>query len=416
MAITISSIQTNFNTYLGDSSTDRVSDAERLQYFTEATSWLSEELGNEHSIETYVLNYLDSVHKYKITTAVADLLIGADLRREEGFHTEAFTRKSPRELAEDIGQGSGESSWAVERTDGDSYLVVNHSSRYSAKLISGFDSTTDGGGTWALDASTADGNNLTVDTNEFKQGTGSLNFDVTVAQSGNNLATLSNSTLTSLDLSDYENLATFSLWVYIPAITNFTSVTLYWGSSSTAYTSLVKTTDINGSAFVIGWNQLTFDWSSGTVTSTPDFSAVDYIRIDFNYGAGYSNATDFRVDNLILVRPEKLTFHYVSWNVGTNSGGTALTAFTATTDIPFFSGRYDQYKYAVAHKAASLAFLNLRLRQEALDENNLAEQSLDRYTKIFESSKVREQNSFKVKGVSFGRNRHRTHNVHNNHH
>lgn len=409
MAVTISSLLSNLNTYVGDSSTDRISDAERLQYLTEATAWLLEELGNEHMVNTYALNYLDTVHKYKITTAVADLLIGADLRREEDLQTQAFTRKGPRELAEDIGQQSNESAWAVERTDGQSYLIVNHNSKYSAMTISDFDSVTAGGGTWALDVTTADGSNLTVDTNEYKQGTASLNFDVVVAQSGNNLATLTNSTLSSLDLSDYENLGTFSLWVYIPAVTNFTSVTLRWGSSSTAYTSLVKTTDVNGSAFVIGWNQITFDWSSGTVTSTPDFTAVDYISIDFNYGAGYSNATDFRVDNLILVRPEKLTFHYISWNVGetSTSDTTKISAFAATTNVPFFSGRYDQYRYAVAHKAASIAFTALRLRQEALDEDAQSSNALLRARKLFESSKVREENSFKVFGISFNRNKRR---------
>lgn len=407
MAVTVASLVTNLDTYVGDSSTDRISAAERLQYLTEGTAWLLEELGNEHMVETYTLNYLDTVHKYKITTAVADLLIGADLRRGEELQTKSFTRKSPREISEDIGQGSSESAWAVERTDGDAFLLVNHNSKYSALTIADFDSTSAGGGTWALDTTTADGTNLTVDTNEFKQGSGSLNFDVDVSQSGNNLATLTNSTLTELDLSDYENLGTFSLWVWIPAVTNFTSVTLYWGSSSTAYTSLVKTTDINGSSFVVGWNQITFDWASGSVTGTPDFTAVDYIRIDFNYGAGYSDATDFRVDNLILVRPEKLTFHYISWNVGTTStsDSTAITAFAATTNVPFFSGRYDQYRYAVAHKAASIAFTALRLRQEAVDEDNAAEMALTRARKLFESSKTKEQNSFKVFGVSFKRRR-----------
>lgn len=409
MSVTISSLFSNFNTYVGDSSTDRITDAERYQYLTEATAWLLEELGNEHMVSTYAMNYLDGIHKYKITSSVADLLIGADLRREEEFQTQSFTRKSPREIAEDIGQGSGESSWAVERTDGDAYLIVNHNSRYLPKTISDFDSLTSAGGTWALDAVTSDGTNLTVDTNEMKQGSASLNFDVTVAQSGNNRATLSNSTLTSMDLSDYENLGTFSLWVYIPVITNFSSVTLYWGSSDSAYTSLTKTTDHNGSAFVVGWNRLTFDWASGTVTGSPDFTAVDYCRIDFNYAAGYSNTTDFRVDDLVLVRPEKLTFHYISYNVGfvSTSDSTEITAFTATTNVPFFSGRYDQYRHPVAHKAASLAFLSLRLRQEALDEDNLATAALTRAEKLFESSKVREMKSFKVFGVSFNKHRRR---------
>ncbi len=407
MAITVASLVTNLNTYLGDSSTDRVTDAERLQYLTEATVWLQEELGNEHMVETYPFDYFDTVHQYKITTAVADLLIGADLRRDQDYQTRAFTRKSERELAEDIANASSESAWAVERRDGDSYLVINHSSLYPAKIISSFDALTSGGGTWTADTTNSDATNLTVDTNEYVTSNSSLNFDVDVSQSGNNRATIYNDTLSSLDLSDYEDISSFVVDVYIPAITNFTSVTFYWGSSDTSYWSATKTTSINGDAWVVGWNKVKFNWADATATSSPDETAVDYIRIDLNYGAGYTDDTDFRLDNLILARPENLTFHYVSWNVGdtSTSDTTKLTSFAATTNVPFFSGRYDQYRYSVAHKATSLAFSSLRLREDAIGEENSAFQALARARKIFETSKVKEQSSFKVHGISFNKRR-----------
>ena len=102
-----------------------------------------------------------------------------------------------------------------------------------------------------------------------------------------------------------------------------------------------------------------------------------------------------------MVRPEKLVFHYVSYNVGKDNGGSDITTFTADNDVPFFSGQYDQYKHVVAHKAASLAFYSaLRLRQEGAQEEAEATRALDRYRKNFESSKIRESKNFKIKGVN----------------
>jgi hypothetical protein len=406
MAITLADIQTNLNTYLGDASTDRISAAERYQAITEATTWLQEETQNDHTIDTYDLNYFDTVNEYKVTTSIADLLEGADLRREPQLQFESFTRKSSRELAEEIGQAFGESSFAIERRDRNAYLVVNHASRYTARVISSFESTEDGGGTWAVDATNSDATNLTEDATWSTDGAGCLNYDLTVAQSGNNRGTVQNSTLDELDLSDDENLSSFILDVYIPDVTYVTGYTMYWGSSTTAYWSLTSTTDINGNALVTGKNTIKFTWSSATKTLTPDVEAIDFIRIDVNYSASQANATDFRIDRLRLVRPEILKFYYTSWAVGEVSAAdsTEILAFTATTNVPYFSGQYDQYKYAVAHKAASILFTSpLRLNNQSLAEEKLAVQQLQRVKKLIPVSKTPEMKSFKVRGISFRR-------------
>lgn len=402
MATTVASIQTPLNTYIGDSSTDRISAAERLNAITEATIWLQEELQNDLQVDTYDLNYYDTVYNYKITTAVADLLDGADLRRGTLDQDYSFARKSPRELAEEIGQSETESSWAIERRDSDAYLVVNHASKYQSLLISDFDSTTSAGGTWTLDTTNGDGTNLTVDVNEKTQGSGSLNFDLDVSQTANNKAVIYNDEVTERDLSDYEDLGAWLLDVYIPDATYSTSFTLYWGNSSTSYWSATSTTDINGGAWVNGWNTVKVNWTDATATSSPDATAVDYLQVDYNYNGSQADETDLRYDNLRLVRPEKLKFHYLSWYVGTDTtGATNRTAFSATTDIPYFSGQYDQYIYPIAHKAASIIFKTLRLPNEAAQEEVEALKALRRIRTIHPSSKLPEVKSFKVMGVSF---------------
>lgn len=404
MALTVAPLVSNFDTYIGDTSTDRISAAERYQFLTEATVWLQEETGNDHMVKTYKLPYYDNVHYYKVTSAIASLMEGADLRRDESDQYETMAHKSARELAEEIGQKNPESSWSVERRDSDWYLVVNHQSKYQPDLVASFDSITADGGTWAADAVNSDATNVTADIYEYKQGSASLNFDILVAQSANNRATISNTAVNSMDLTQYNNLAAWVFWVYIPDVTYTTSVSLYWGSSSTAYWSASATTDINGNPFVAGWNRIGILWSSATMTSTPNVAAITYIRFDVNFGASQSNATDYRIDDLTIVRPENLTFLYTSWYVGTTSAGTPITAFTTTTDVPYFSGQYDQYKYAVTHRAASLAFYGpLRDSAEGQLHEVEAIKALNRQKKLIPSSVTKEVKSFKVRGINFNR-------------
>lgn len=404
MSTTVASIHTAFNTYVGDASTDRISAAERLNYTNEAIIWLQTELDNDHSVRTYSVSYFDTLYSYKLNAAVTDVLESNALRRATTEDDIDMTRKDSRQVLTDISEESQESSYALERRDSNLYLVVNHDSKYTALQVTSFGSLTADGGTWASDTTTSDALAVAVDdTDGSNSTTGCLSFDITVAQSGNNRATISNSDLNDEDLTDDKDLSSWLLDVKFPNVADITSVTLYWGSSASAYWSVTSTTAYDGAAFIADWNTLKFTWLGATKTGSPDITLINYIRIDINYGAGQADATSFKVDNLRLVRPETLTFHYTSWNVGTNSSGTQLKAFTATTDIPYYSGQYDQYNYAVAHKAASLAFKALRLKKESEDEEKEAYLAMDRVRKVIPKSRPSELKNFKVRGIRFNR-------------
>lgn len=408
MALTVANLVTNMDTYMGDATTNSVSAAERLQFLTEAVVWLQEETENDHQNATYTLPYLDGVHYYKITTAIPDMLDTVQVRRGETDELIRFRTVDAKDIANDIAQESTVSEYAIERKDKLTYLVVNHNSKYPYQEVSKLDSLTVDGGTWTADTTNSDALNLTVDTLEYKNGSASLNFDIDVSQSANNRATIYNSGITAKDLSDYENLASFVFWVYFPTVTYASSVTLYVGSDSSNYYSGTSTTDINGNAFVVGWNQIKVDWDDMTATSSPDSSSVAYIRFDINYTASQGDDTDYRIDDLRIIRPENLVFWYTTSYIGTSNAGAQLTAFAATNDIPYFSGLYDQYKYAVAHKSASLALYSLRMPNEAILQDNEATKSLERLKKIIPSSKAPIQKRFAVAGINFNhKNRNR---------
>lgn len=404
MATTVNAIQTQMNTYVGDASTDRISAAERLQYITEAVVWLQTELDNDHSVRTYSVSYFDTLNYYKLNSALTDVLEGNALRKISSEYMADFTRKDARQIALDIGSYNDESSYALERRDANLYLAINHESKYTALRVSNCGSLTADGGTWVSDTTTSDATNLSVNTVDGTLNTTEcFSFDADVSQSGNNRVSILNTDLTSEDLTDEKDLTTWLVDVKFPDITNITSVTLSWGSDSSNYYSVTQTTAYDGAAFIADWNTLKFAWLGSSITGTPVITAINYIRIDINYGAGQGDATSFKIDSIRLVRPEVLTLHYTSWNVGTNSSGTQLKAFTATTDIPYFSGQYDHYLYAVAHKSASLAFRALRLQSESTNEDNEATKEMDRVRKVIPKSRPAEMKSFKVRGIQTNR-------------
>jgi hypothetical protein len=403
MSITVSDINTELNTIIGDSSTDRITAAERLQFATEAVVWAQINTLNDHQVRTFDLDYFDTVNYYKLNNSLTDVLEANDLRRKVGKNKPAFERQSSQEVSEDIDNQFDNSTYAIERRDGNAHLVINHESTYPSMLVSSMDSLTESG-SWAVDATNSDAVNLDITEVDFTQGAGAFTFDIDVSQSGNNRATIENSTMDSEDLTDDKNLSSFIMDIKFPDVTYITSVTFYWGSSSTDYYYVTQTADMNGNAFTDGdFITLKFDWLNAPTTGSPDFTAIDYMRIDVNYGASQADMSGIVIDNLRLVRPEKLKFYYTSWNVGTDTNGTQIKKFTATTDVPYFSGQYDKYLYPVAHKAASLAYRALRLYDESKEELSEASRMLAEINNIIPKSVTRETRNFKVRGIRFNR-------------
>jgi len=159
--------------------------------------------------------------------------------------------------------------------------------------------------TQACDSLTADGTwvagddatNIGVDTVTKKTGTGCIKFDVDVSASVADTATIHCTGMSPKDLSAYELTGKIALWVYIPSVTNLTSVGLYWGSP-TDYWSKVVTTIYTGAAFVVGWNRLYFDWDTASITGAPDATAVVALSLRVFYTAGYTDQVNFRVDDI----------------------------------------------------------------------------------------------------------------------
>jgi len=158
-----------------------------------------------------------------------------------------------------------------------------------------------GNGTWAVGGT---GSNLEVNNSNFAQGSGSLEFDMTVGA-----GYIENSTMTAVDLSEVENQSSFFVWVYVPTGSNLTSVNLRIGSSSTNYYTATVTLAQQGTAFANGWNLCQFVWSSMTVTGSPDSTVLDYARVTLNM---IGTNTAVKVNGLNCILGTVLAYSYYS--------------------------------------------------------------------------------------------------------
>lgn len=159
--------------------------------------------------------------------------------------------------------------------------------------------------------------------------TGSNSFKMALASGAN---TLSNSTMAGKDLSDYDEVGSFFVWVYMSAPSSITSLSFIFGNDLTTnyWTSATVTTQADGTAFRTGWNLVKFDWSTATETGTVDPTDIDAYSLTITAGATIS---DFRVDNIVCSLGSIFDLEYYSDYLFRTSGGTWIESPTDLSDI-----------------------------------------------------------------------------------
>lgn len=209
-------------------------------------------------------------------------------------------------------------------------ILINRGSGNGNVQIHACD-TLAGNGTWAADAAT-DALNVTADSVEYKTGSGSINFDIDVSQTGTDTAAIANSTFTAVDLSDHENKSTIFCRVYVPDATYTSSFTLRWGSDASNYFERTVTTQYSGIEFKDGWNILGFAWNGATETGTADTENIDYLYFLVTYDSSQTDDTDYRLDDVRSKLPERIQMKYYSNNFVKDADGTYETEFDDDDD------------------------------------------------------------------------------------
>lgn len=133
--------------------------------------------------------------------------------------------------------------------------------------------------------------NLTLDTSDYKEPTGSLNFDM----DGVSATGILTKTLSSAEDLSGENFV--YAWVYVADTTNLTSVDFYISSAGTG-TDYYQWTFLTSSLTDASWNLLKCDVSSpdSTLGSTT-LSNINDIQLDITQSSATAS-TDWRLDDL----------------------------------------------------------------------------------------------------------------------
>lgn len=385
----LSDIIKNINTYIGDSSTDRISADERYQAATEGTAWLLEELGNEHMTDRTDIEYIPTVTWYKMDSLTPYLLTAGQLRfKEDQGERVDFTRVEPRDL---FTMAHNRHAYAIERFNGESYLgiIVPDMNEYPHQDL--------------IQMNENDGLTYTgVNASNIVKEKDAVRFDMTTTgPTTTGLTTVTD----SIDISSYDGVGVIIFEVEIPDIEEVTSVSIKFGENlSTDYYLGTVTQDINGNNLVAGVNTLKFKISELTPVGTPSLSDITVWSFNVNHLTSKPAVDGFRFSDLRVAEPLYLTFKYIFYRVGKDSTGDDIIEFTADTDVPFFMERYPQYRYAVAHKAAAVLFRSMVMPENARDEDRQANNSLDRYRKNFSGDRDMPSSQFKPAGINL-RNR-----------
>ncbi len=208
---------------------------------------------------------------------------------------------------------------AVESRDGARVLLIDWAGK-TPKTLADMNSLTG----WSAVAGVS---GLELDTQYAISGGKSLKFDLDTTGGG-----LQNTTLTTVDLSDWENEADFFIWMYFGDISALTSVQARFGNDVSAnyYESTAQTAQADGTAFQIGWNLIKFSWASATETGTVDATTINSFRVILNTTGAIANV---RADNVIVSLGNIFEMKYYSSYLFKNAAGTWIRRPTVDTDM-----------------------------------------------------------------------------------
>lgn len=181
------------------------------------------------------------------------------------------------------------------------FLNAGYDSAASYTTLHNMD-TIGGDGTWA--AVNAEVTTVATDASTFKEGAGSVSFDIDVSGSTNNYGEIENTTFAGVDISaEVLNEGGIILWVYLTENVNFNEISVFFGSDSSNFHKVRSyNDDVQGNAYKSNdWNRIFIPTVRRSTTGTPDLSSVDYLRVRLGYDNAQTDQTTVRVDGIQYV-------------------------------------------------------------------------------------------------------------------
>lgn len=324
-------------------------------------------------------------------SGVYDYAVPSDLKgdaiidiRPVGTRTVIYEKKTNVPFDQETRNGSTLPDFTIEVNEGTRFLRINSADTPVYAIIHNCSSISDNG-TWAADTVTSDATNIATDNDQGIGDDASIRFDVDVSQSVNNRAVVSNSTMDAVDLTDYQNVSSLFIDLYIPSGLTLTSVTLRIGTDTSNYYEGTATTRADGSALVAGGpNTLRFAWSGLTTTGTPTISSIGYTAVALNYASTQADVNGVRLDTIVARIGKLHEIVYYSEHIATNSSGTRQRLFSDTSDTTVLGSEAENmYIFLLA----SLMAYSRRETATGADYNDKYENAKDAYCRRYPSER-----------------------------
>lgn len=272
-----------------------------------------------HSLDCVRLGTLtslvhDDVYNYALPSDFGNLI---DLIPQDNRNTwdSAFRNRAGQF---DLQKATSNKTVSIEGSEGTKIIRINWRTR-KGKVLHTMNSVTDNG-TWSAVGSAT---NVVADTIFKVSGSASIKFTHVVSGDG-----IQNTTMNALDLTDENGVADVFFKAYFSTVP--TSVTPIWGNDLTTkyWTGVAQTTQADGTAFKVGWNEIKASWSSATQTGTVAPATIDSFKVTC---AG-TNLGTIRIDNIIFSIGRNFDIKYYSKYLFKNTSGTYISQPTTDDD------------------------------------------------------------------------------------
>ncbi len=310
--MTITELKNQLARKFRGASLDDIQGVSDFTVFGEAASNTLSHIDPYETVRMHRFDHFSGVYDYSPPSDLKGKKL-IDPRPQDGRSGESFTQTFTKEFDQDKAFRYGKIS--VEMIDGSKVLRLSEGGKASATV-----DETNAVGTWAA-AGGASG--LVLDTIIRLDGSDTLRvaLDVTGGY-------IENTTLTSVDLTDFEDIGSFFRKIYLPTATGLTSVTLRIGSTSGDYWLI--TGEPHFGSYKAGVNLVRFDWADATETGSPSVTAIDYERLAFVTTAAISGV---RAGPLSVKLPTPYETPYYANRLFQNSLGTWIVTPTNDNDV-----------------------------------------------------------------------------------
>jgi len=312
-----------------------LTDARGIRAINSAVRYVASQIGLPGQEKEYSFNFFEDQPTYSLPSDFGEPL---SLRFQDDQLNQGmrFSYKLPEWLFERVNSVQSMTSlWGIYQATGTWTAYILALNSVASIDIDTFDANNSTN--WSVGS---DATNIQDDQVTKKEGQASLKFDINTALSVDNRASLTRTFSNGYDLTTMNNLGHGKIWAYLATVTNLTSASLSWGTDSSNYYKVTVTTQVDGSALAVGWNQLDFAWNGASTVGSPTVTNIAYFKLDLDYTGSLISTNGFRYDFLRFELPDTMIMTYYTTNIGTTSGGTALETFTATTDL-FSFGSFD---------------------------------------------------------------------------